>query len=45
MNLKQEDTDKISKMKNKSKVDKDAYLESIAESLIIIAHKLGRKLL
>ena len=50
MNLKKEETDKINEMKDKIDLLKPdeaqaIALESIAESLIIIAHKIGRKLL
>ena len=48
MNLKEEESKIIEKLKEKAKTNKgnsEDYLESIAESLAIIAHKLGRKLL
>lgn len=50
MNLKKEEKDKIDELKDKIK-DMDAkdaqiiVLQSIADSLIILAHKIGRKFL
>jgi len=48
MNLKPEEQEVLKKIKDKSKDNKtpqDHYLQSIAESLAVIAHKIGRKYL
>jgi hypothetical protein len=47
MRLKEEDLLKLAELKDKGKSNKDnveAYLQSIAESLAIIANKIGRRL-
>ena len=48
MNLKKEEVEKIRNLKDlgKNNINNvEEYLQSIAESLAVIAHKIGRKLL
>ena len=45
MIIKEEEAEKIKLLKAVvNKTESDVYLQSIAESLAIIAHKIGRKL-